>query len=62
MKIKDPNTQYFGGFLTKVKRKAGAKPLPKGEKKIIIQLFVKEKYHERAKKELEVIVRKYNTM
>ena len=40
---------------------SGRKKLPKQEKKKVIRVFVKEKNHAAAKKEIAAIVRKHNT-
>jgi hypothetical protein len=42
------------------KKKRGAKPKPEGEKKKVIQFYLKEKYHGKFIKEVSPIVKKYS--
>lgn len=41
------------------KKKRGAKPLPKGEKKKAIQIYMKEKNHKPFLKEISLTLKKY---
>ena len=42
------------------KKKRGAKPKPEGEKKKVVQFYLKEKYHGKFIKEVSPIVKKYS--
>ena len=41
------------------KKQRGAKPLPKGEKKKVIQFYLKEKFHKPFLKEINPLLKKY---